>query len=84
MLGLPPARFDFADASTLDNKIALYQLNVCLDHPCKVIEKKKFEIAYWEWSVQVFRAYLTEKEYFSSVKKNTVKYLDVKYLQLPY
>lgn len=40
MLGL--TLFDFADASTLDNKIASYQLNVCFGHPCKVFEKIKF------------------------------------------
>lgn len=66
----------FADASTLDNKIALYQLNIYLGLPCKVIEKKV-----WNWELrmkesQVCCAYFSEKENLNS-KNITHYYLDV-------
>lgn len=69
MLGLPPARFDSADASTLDNKIALYQLNAWLGHPCKVIEKT-LKLLIENALSQLFCDCLTVKENLSSEKMN--------------
>lgn len=85
MLGLPPARFDSADANTLDNKIALYQLNVCLGHPCKVIEKKSLKLLLENGELKFFCAYWPKKKrnvYLNNEKMSPVQYLDIKCLQL--
>lgn len=85
MLGLPPARFDSADANTLDNKIALYQLNICLSHPCKVFEKKSLKLLLENGALKFFYAYWPKKKkkvYLNNEKMSLVQYLDIKCLQL--